>query len=486
MPKPETVAAHDIKLPTDFDHNRFIALGIQVHRDCGVDLVEVACFLEPHEDGQPHLNLLVRASAQYRWLAVAQKYRTQHKVCVNFAPNVKTWMEGVVYGKVPSEHKTPERLDQNPVQWAKSGAPTPFEQFLPKRWLQPGFVRQTRLTNLAFYDLCVKHVVKTDEELWAKATELNEQGDRAMLAYLLEHDGEGQLAKVVKATSAAERVRRKTLTREALLEEFVAKEKCTCKSPGHCFTLMKQLLVKNGLDGRFQAEVLGALRAGRQKMRNVCLVGDANCGKSFLLKGLCEVFYTYVRPDGGTHQLEDLLDKEVVFLNDFEFDCKTKDWMTWQYFKNFLEGGKVTVSRPKNKGGNLPFKADSPVFLTAPREVTLFRYGQEVKKETCQMQKRVNYLGLTYEVPDEEREEVAQVCGHCSARVYLEGQDHLDANNRYKRQPQPHGLEQPPAKRQRAAQDCVAELLSLKALLDNGALSQGEFSDLKARLLRGD
>jgi len=253
---------------------------------------------------------------------------------------------------------------------------------------------------------------------------------------------------------------------------------------------MKDLLAKNNLDGRFQAEVLGAMRAGRQKMRAICLLGKADCGKSFLLKGLREVFLVYERPDSGSHQLEDLLDKEVVFLNDFEYDTKAKEWMTWWYFKNFLEGGEVPVARPKHRGSNTVFKGTAPVFMTAPRKVTLVRYGQEVAAETNQMRKRIRYLQLLHSVPEEEREEVERVCGHCSARVYLEGRDFLDADNNWKAPADPlasHAAGQPPpAKRQRTAQECVQELLDLKGLFDAGVLTAEELKDLKGKLLRGD
>ena len=54
----------------------------------------------------------------------------------------------------------------------------------------------------------------------------------------------------------------------------------------------------------------------------------------------------YRSNDGGNCQLEDLLDKEVAFLNDFAYDAGAKDWMPWLYFKYFLEGGETKVARP--------------------------------------------------------------------------------------------------------------------------------------------
>ena len=49
------------------------------------------------------------------------------------------------------------------------------------------------------------------------------------------------------------------------------------------------------------------------------------------------------------------------------------------------------------------------------------KYGQEVKHETNQMNKRVKYFHLTYVPPEDQRVEVPKPCGHCGARLYLEG-----------------------------------------------------------------
>ena len=310
-PTPETVARYGLKLPSAFTKPAFSDLVRECHSAHDIDIVETAGFQERHANGEVHLNLLVRSLSRYRWKKPAEELR-KRGVHVDFAANVKTWAEGVTYLHVPSEHKPPEALDNEPHQWAKEGAPVPLQEFLPKRCLQEGFVRKTRLSSLAFFDLCRQHNVVTTQGLSAKATELGEAGDRGMLAYLLDNDGEGQFAKVLKALTAQERQRRAGLTREALLEEHLQKSSCICITDGRCYALMKDLLKKNGLDGQLQADVLGALRSGRAKQRTVCLVGDADCGKSFLFKGFKEVFYTYERPDSGSYQLEDLLGKDAA------------------------------------------------------------------------------------------------------------------------------------------------------------------------------
>lgn len=487
-PRPETVQRLGLKTPADFDRDSFRELVVTCHETAGVEVVETACFLEPHANGLPHLNLLVRSKTQYKWKAVAAELRKQG-VHVDFGRNIKTWADGVVYGSVKSEHKGEDALDKSPIQWVKEGVAIPLEEFLPARFRQPGFMRKTRMSALTFFDVCAKHGLTTSDELWAKATELDKSGDRALLAYLLENDGETQFAKVQRAAAAQERARRAKLTREALLEEYVQKNKCTCPSNERCYALMKDLLRRNGLDGCLQKEVFAALRVGRAKMRNVCLIGGPDSGKSFLVKGLKEIFYTYERPDGGSYQLEDLLDKELVLLNDFEYDAEAKKWMPWSYFKNFLEGpcgGSIPVARPKNRGGNTLYKDTAPVLFTAPQEVTYYRYGKEVSSEKDQMDRRILYLHFRYELSRDEREEVTRHCGFCTAKLYLEGKAVLDTPAAAPFAGSAGSAGGPQLKRRRTVQGCVQELKDLKELLDCGLLTAAEFASLKERLLKGE
>ena len=162
------------------------------------------------------------------------------------------------------------------------------------------------------------------------------------------------------------------------------------------------------------------MEAGRKKMRNVCLVGGPNSAKSYIFKPLSLIFKTYTRPDGGSYQLAVILDKEIVFLNDFEYDDDAKKWCAWQYFKRFLEGEALTVACPKNRGGNQEFKSSAPVFITAPQEIALYRGKKKDAYETDQMDKRVKYIHLPYGIPQESLREV-DPCAHCGARLYLEG-----------------------------------------------------------------
>ena len=510
-PTDEAVASLQLRKPSDFTRTSFRELVVEAHAAEGVELCETAAFVEQHANGHEHLNLLVRSATLYRWKGAAAALRARH-VHVDFAAHIKTWSEGVAYLLVPSDHKPAEELDAAYEQWVSEGQPTPLQEFLPSRFLAPGFRRKARLSSIAFLDLCTKHGLETIDEVWAKGWELSEAGDRGLLSYLLDNNADAQFGKVMQARSAAEQARRSKLTREALLQEHYDLRPCTCTPVGRCYDLMKELLMKNGIDGRLQGLVLGALRTGCAKKRTICLTGDADCGKSFLFRGFTEVFNAYERPDSGSYQLEDLEGKELVLLNDFTYDDAARAWMSWPYLKNFLEGGNIPIGKSKSSGGrNSVFKGTAPVLMTAPEQVKLFKRGTEVVKETTQMEKRLQYVPLAYSIPEEARQEVLRHCGHCTARLYLEGRAWLavpplrrlssktpdaevraaaggtargTANNAVL--PRGHGpssSETPERKRQRTAGSCIAELKDLKELLDAGLLTADDFQRLKQQLL---
>ena len=496
QPTPEVMQSHGLKKPDRFTREEFGKLMVNVHRECGVEIVETACFMEPHANGLMHHNCLARAVVQYKWKQVAETLFKKYKVSVSFGTNIHTWAEGVVYGCVASEHKGPEALDQTPTQWAKGGGtPAKLEEHIPRQWKTVGFVRKTKMTWLAFLGVCREHNVETEAQLWALATELEEKGDKGLLAFLGENDAGKELCKARKAMEAKETVRREKLTRLDILEECARTAVCTCPSPGLCYTLIKDNLVKNQMDGEFQKEVCDTLEAGRQKMRNLCVVGSTNMAKSFLFKPLALIYRTYTRPDGGNYQLEELLGKELVFLNDFEYNEDAKKWCAWGYFKNFLEGCKLTVGVPKQKGSNQEFTSDAPVFMTAAQEVALYRGKKRDAYETEQMESRIKYLKLSHTFKEEDRVE-AKECAKCGAQVYLEGR-RAPAQGFGVSPPQATvsgaassssraGVPQTAAPQPSTGQGMVQALKDLKELKDAKLLDSPELQRLKAKVLRGE
>ena len=114
-PKAATIAKHSLKSPDAFTREEFCELIVKALADCAIDVLETAGFLEPHASGKPHHNCLLRAADHFRWKVPAEQLFDQYQIRVNFGTNIRTWAEGCVYGRVASEHKPPEALDQHPV-----------------------------------------------------------------------------------------------------------------------------------------------------------------------------------------------------------------------------------------------------------------------------------------------------------------------------------------------------------------------------------
>ena len=95
-PTDEAVAAQQLRRPADFTRTSFRDLVIEAHAAAGVELCETAAFAEQHQNGEVHLNLLVRSHTQYRWKDPAALLRERH-AHADFAPHIKTWSEGVAY-----------------------------------------------------------------------------------------------------------------------------------------------------------------------------------------------------------------------------------------------------------------------------------------------------------------------------------------------------------------------------------------------------
>jgi len=427
FPYEDTVTRLGLITPNDFTRESFLEACKVAHTAAGVDVVEGAVFLEKHvrtdSAGQrlPHLNALVRAGVQFAWRGVGKKLFDLYKIRVDFAGNIRTWVDGVIYGFSPSEHKPREELDADYIQWSANGSPMPLEEVLPLR-LRSGAARETRLTPLQVYDMCTRQGVKDVESAWALAKAMEAEGDRGLLAWLFEcRDVEGFVGKIRMANESAEAKRRENLGRLGLLRE-AAQQTCTCDTPGQWLQLARETLQRNGILGSFQKALYESLDRGREKKTNLFLLGPTDAAKSFLLKPLTLLFRCYTQPDGGTHQLETLLGQELVYLNDFTWDEK---WLGWAYLKTFMGGDHVSVARPKNRGGNVEFTRDSPIIGTCCAPIQLFVrvHGNHFalhQAETDQMNARVTYIKMDIPVPPDAIVK-CKACAKCGAVLYLEG-----------------------------------------------------------------
>ena len=123
-PSPEAISNSRLRSTEGMGREHFEETIRKAHVDSGVDVLETSTFIGPHADVKPHLNCLLRAQKQVRWKQRAETLFETYKLRVNCAPDIKCRADGLVYGRVASEHKGFESLHQKPHQWANSGQPT--------------------------------------------------------------------------------------------------------------------------------------------------------------------------------------------------------------------------------------------------------------------------------------------------------------------------------------------------------------------------
>ena len=130
------------------------------------------------------------------------------------------------------------------------------------------------------------------------------------------------------------------------LEILIAKgsaSDCVCdRQYRHCAA---EILDDNSIDkAEFKEAVTKALSEGRKKGNNIMLIGPANCGKTFILSPLREIFKCFVSPASGTFAWVGAEKADVIFLNDLRWNERL---MPWSDFLNLLQGLPVHLQAPK-------------------------------------------------------------------------------------------------------------------------------------------
>jgi hypothetical protein len=224
----------------------------------------------------------------------------------------------------------------------------------------------------------------------------------------------------------------KNLTRMEKLERQLHADHAVHETGHECggrwLTAALQILERNGIDLRmYQDKLSKCLKFGRNKMNNIFLVGQRNCGKSFLLRPLTLIFSTFCNPASGSFNWVGAPEKEVIFLNDFRYppiDKGAENMIRWQDLLNLLDVDKWNVPAPKNFfPENIEWTARQPILGNGPREIKYITNGLEDRMETRMMEARVQYIHLTMPMPDDQIDTSITACPRCFVHLVLNGPD---------------------------------------------------------------
>ena len=158
------------------------------------------------------------------------------------------------------------------------------------------------------------------------------------------------------------------------------------------------ILTRNGIDvTAFAGAVRVLLEKGCGKYRNIYLKGPANCGKTFLLNPLNQIYSTFSNPATMTFAWVGAEDADVIFLNDFRW--WSKQIIPWHDLLLMLEGHLVHLPAPKSHySKDATLSSDVPIFCTAKEEISFVKGGVLDATETEMMRVRRNVFGFHTEI----------------------------------------------------------------------------------------
>ena len=155
------------------------------------------------------------------------------------------------------------------------------------------------LSNLYVSEFLIKHNIRSDTELFAKAHEQKDAGKKD-LAYFVMSRTSKSLQDVIRNTwkmySSSEKLNRQCLPRMEIIKQWSNGE-CVDGSDGIWLECATEVLTNNRIHPIvFAQSMRELLEKGCGKIRNVMIVGPANCAETFLLTPLTKRFDTFSNP----------------------------------------------------------------------------------------------------------------------------------------------------------------------------------------------
>ena len=142
-----------------------------------------------------------------------------------------------------------------------------------------------------------------------------------------------------------EKYARTQKSRLQLLQEM-KDANCVAGCNGQWLQAAYTLLQKNEIAvSVFSKAVFTLLEQGRGKYRNLFIYGAANCGKTFMLSPLKEIFNTFCNPATGTFAWVGAEEAEIILLNYFHWKPSI---IAWADMLQLLEGDIANLPAPKN------------------------------------------------------------------------------------------------------------------------------------------
>ena len=406
------------------------------HGSSNVKVLQWVCSKEEHISGGFHYHLAVKLSSNKRWLGVKTLMQSRHGVVLNFKDCHANYYDAYKY--VIKEDAEPYLSENHPdlsSAWtppttkatkAKQGGKRRSLKYPSSKDKASSNKKQRRLSNLEFSDFILKNHVKDEIELFSIAKNQKEEGKTDVAEFILNRNPKS-LKDIIDSTwkmeTASECVERRNKSRIDIINEANSRD-CSSDCNGEWFRAAKEVLSSNKINSYvFSSALRELLIKGRGKYRNVMLVGPANCGKTFLLNPLNELFNTFTNPATTSYAWVGAENAEVLFLNDFRWSTEV---LAWKEMLLLLEGQTVHLPAPKSHfAKDICFDSDTPIFATGKEPIKFVgKYNLEDHRETEMMSVRWKVFEFQKQIPHNEQKEITS-CAKCFSKLVLHGQEEL-------------------------------------------------------------
>ena len=162
--------------------------------------------------------------------------------------------------------------------------------------------------------------------------------------------------------------------------------------------LAKEILRNNQINAYVFAKTIRTLlELRRGENCNILLVGPANCGKTFLLNPLTEIYRTFLSPSSSKYALVGAENKELIFLKDLRWSQET---IPWQEFLNLLELLSVHLAAPKTHyARDILITDDVPILATSIAPIMFTGKSASVEGENVMTEARWRKFQLSVQIP---------------------------------------------------------------------------------------
>lgn len=404
---------------------------------------EWACCRETHQEGGEHYHMAISLKSSRRWGPVKKAFMKNYNVSLHFS--VKTCGYVAAYRYVCKDKEITEVL-HSPGHTNMERISSPKTKNAMRKWSDVSTKKRksttspapdvstkkpkpTRLSNVDVSNLLVKEGIKCENKLCRLAMRRASNGEPDLQAFVLNRTPKA-LADLITMTWKLQNSEntvddvRETKTRMQILHDCLESD-CIEGCNKEWLRCAKEILGFNSVNVYdFACAIRTALKQGRKKHRNILIVGDTDCGKSFLLDPLELIYKCFMNPAKAKYAWSGLDECEVAFLNDFRWNSEI---IAWNDFLLLLEGATVHLPRPKNHFATdlLIHRSNSiPIFSTSIGPFEFVRNGMKDQKETDMMASRWRLFSFTHTIKNPNRD--LEPCPRCFAELIMYGADAED------------------------------------------------------------